>query len=126
MVEKMSAPAVMNPVTVSIIGGTGDGTVMGTVAVTPHDQPNLVLNVVSPLVALVVRFGNVFATTLLGLLTAAISPAGAKLLGAHDFGTLLFNCASLALAPACVDLLKNLVTIFGNLEHKYPLLTGSI
>lgn len=127
MDEKMSPSEVMEPVHVSIIGGTGDGGMSkGTVAVTPPHQANLVINVVSPLVAILVRFANVFVTSLLGLLSAAVTPAGAKLLGAGDFGELLITCASLSLAPACVDLLKNLVTIFGQLENKYPLLTGSV
>ncbi len=125
---KIGPPEPIAPVSVTIVG-TGDGSIpieKGLVAVTPDHQPNLVVNVVSPLVALAVRFGNVYGTVLLGLLGAAVTPSGAHILGAGDFGHLLENCASLSLAPAVIDLIKNLVTIFGRLESKYPLLTGSV
>lgn len=127
MDDKFIAPEALDPVSVTIVGtGTGDGVVKGTIGVTPPHQANLVVNVVSPIVALAVRFANIFATTLLGLLGAAVTPAGHEMLGAGDFNKLLINCASLSLAPAVLDLLKNLITIFGRLENKYPLLTGNV
>ncbi len=116
---------VMEPVHVTLVG-TGDGLVKGTKATTPHDQPNIVLNVVQPIVAIGVRFGYLFLTTLVGLLVAAMTPAGGKLLYSSDFYHLLETCANLSLPVAGLGFLKDLVTVLGKLEGKYPLVTGSV
>lgn len=116
------------PVTVAVIG-TGNGSVPlhDTVAVTPDHLPDVAVRVITPLVAILVRFGNIYLNSLSGFLVAAtMTPAGAKVLGGSDFTHTLLTCASLAIAPAGVGLVKDLVTIFGRLEGKYPLLTGSI
>jgi hypothetical protein len=44
----------------------------------------------------------------------------------NDLGDLVTKSAIAALAPAAIDLGKNLITIFGKLEGKYPLLTGNV
>ena len=123
-------------VTVSVVGTTGavatptaaavEGVVSGTVAKTPAGQPNLLVNVVPPVVAIAVRFVNSFLTSFVGLVTAAgIGVAGASIPGA-DFSTVVQGAAVASLAIAGVETLKNIVTIFGKLENKYPLATGSI
>lgn len=124
---KMSTEPIV-PVAVTIIG-TGDGgtpLTTGTVATTPDHQPNLIAVVVTPLRAIVVRFANQFFTTLVGLVGAGMTPAGGRLLHATDFYHLVMICASLSVAGAGFGLIKDLVTIFGRLENKYPLLTGSV
>lgn len=101
----------------------------GTVAVTPGPaQPNLVVNVVTPIVAVSVRFVNTFLTTLTGLVIAAMASnaAGAEVIHASTFWHLVLDCATLSVASAGVGLLKDLVTIFGRLEGKYPLMTGNV
>lgn len=98
----------------------------GTVAMTPDHQPNIVVTVIGPLQAIAVRFGYAFLTALVGLLVAAMTPAGGKLLYTADFLSLLMTCASLALPGAALGLLKDLVTIFGRLEARYPLATGNV
>lgn len=126
MTDKLEA---IPPVMVTVIGGTGDGgapLTNGTVATTPDHQPNVITNVIQPAVAIAVRFGNVFGTTLVGLVVAGMTPSGGKLLYTSDFYHLVLTCASLALPAAALGLLKDLVTIFGRLEGKYPLLTGSV
>jgi hypothetical protein len=45
---------------------------------------------------------------------------------ANGFGHLVLTCAGLSVAGAGFGLLKELVTVFGRLEGKYPLLTGSV
>lgn len=113
------------PVAVTIIG-TGDGaspSLAGTIAVTPGQQPNVLINIVTPLMALGVRFANVFLTGLLGILTGAMAT---NVIQASDFLHLVYKCAGLAIAGAGMGLIKDLVTIFGKLEQKNPLLTGSI
>ena len=117
------------PVTISIVG-TGDGagggvapTPSGTVAVTPDHQANLLINVVNPAIAIVVRAATLFLTTFVGLLTAAgigVGPAG------QDFQHVLASAAMASFIVAGMGTLKNLVTVFGRLEGKYPLATGSI
>lgn len=127
--EKMATEPIP-PVQVAIIGtGTGDGGAplrTGTVAVTPDHQPNLVTTIVPPLVAILVRFVNLFLTTLVGLVMASMTPAGGKVLYTSDFVHLVMLCASLALPAAAVGFFKDLITVFGRLEGKYPLATGSV
>lgn len=116
---------VVPPVPVTIVG-TGTGLVPGTQASTPHDQPNVVLNVISPLVAIAVRFINTFLVQLVGLLVAAMTPEGGRLLYTGDFLQLVMTCAALSVPAAGLGLLKDCVTIFGRLEGKYPLWTGGV
>lgn len=117
------------PMAVAIIG-TGDGgtpkTPSGTIAVTPDHQPNILVTVIPPLVAIVVRFVNLFLTTLVGLVMASMTPAGGKVLYTSDFLHLVILCASLALPGAAIGFAKDLITIFGKLEGRYPLATGSV
>jgi hypothetical protein len=122
-------------VTVSVVGTTAaaatpsqpavDGIISGTVARTPAGQPNVLVNVVPPFIAILVRFANSFLTTFVGLITAAGIGIGAGAIGA-DFATVMQASAISALVVSGVETLKNLITIFGRLENKYPLATGSI
>ncbi len=113
------------PVVVTVIG-TGDGLVDHTKATTPPDQPNLIVRIVPPAIALAARFGNLFLTTFVGLLVAGMTPAGGKLLYTSDFAHLALTCANLSVPIAVLGFAKDLVTVFGKLEGKYPLSTGSI
>jgi hypothetical protein len=113
------------PVQVSVIG-TGDGRRLpsGTEAETPGPhQPNIIVQVVTPIAAITIRFVNTFLTVMLGILTGAMAT---DIIPAADFFELAYKCAGLAVSGACVGLIKDLITIFGRLEQKNPLLTGSI
>lgn len=118
------------PVTVAMIGtGTGDGGGVtsipnGTILETPDGHPNIQANVVTPVVAILVRFVNVYLTTLVGLLTAG--GLGNEVFGNIDFHSLLVKSAIGALSVAGIAAIKNVVTVFGRLEGKFPLATGSI
>ena len=107
------------PVQVAVIGtsGTGDGGLIGVTAVTPDLLPNLsVTKVVAPLMAILVRAGNTFFAALSGTVTAnAFMHYG-------DFRMQVI----IALTATGVGVVKDCATIFGKLEGKYPLLTGSI
>jgi hypothetical protein len=117
-------------VTVAMIGtGTGDGGLTpitdGTKAITPDHQPNVIFTVIGPALAIAVRFVNRFLLSLGGSIGISDTPlanwAPANL--QHlDFHAL----AILALSAATVGLLKDLITVFGRLEQKYPLATGSV
>lgn len=122
-------PGPIAPVTVAIIGTpppAGAPLETGTVATTPDHHPDVVMRVITPLVAIVVRFANLYLTTLVGLLVAAMTPIGGKLLYSKDFWHMVLLCSSLAFPGAFLGLLKDLITVFGRLEGKYPLATGSI
>jgi len=115
----------VEPVNVAVIG-TGDGSRLpsGTEAETPGPhQPNVIIKVVGPVLALTIRFINVFLPVFSGILTAALTT---DMIPASDFMDLAVKCASFSLAGTSVTFLKDLITIFGKLEQKYPLLTGSV
>lgn len=118
----------IEPIRVALIGtdtGTGDGSPMrsGQVLVTPDHQPNLVIRVVTPIVALSIRFANAYLTALVGLVLAGMTTDA---LGTQDFTHLVVKCASLSLAGPAVALAKDLITILSGLERKFPLATGSV
>lgn len=98
----------------------------GVTAVTPDHQPNLVITLVGPLMAILVRFVNQFLTTLVGLVGAGMTPAGGRILRADDFLHLVLTCASLSIAGAGFALIKDCVTIFSSLERRFPLGTGNV
>jgi hypothetical protein len=99
--------------------------VTGTTAVTPSvHQPNITFVVIAPALAIFIRFANTYFTTLVGLVGAGLVEP--TVIPAHDFMHLVWRCAGLAVAGAGFGLLKDLVTVFGRLEGKYPLATGSV
>jgi hypothetical protein len=121
---KLSTEPIL-PVNVTVIG-TGDGGTplrTGTTGVTPDHQPNLAVNVISPVVAIGVRFINTFLTTLLGILTGALAT---NVITASDFAHLIYKCAGLAVAGSVIGLIKDTVTIFSRLEQRFPLGSGSV
>ena len=124
----------MNPdsdemVKVAVIGGAGSGTGDGGaplksgIAVTADSQPDVAITVVGPVRAILIRSTYVFLVSINGLLAAG---ATTKLLPAADFLSLLKTCAELSVGVVGVSVLKDLITIFGRLEAKYPLASGSI
>lgn len=130
MPDKMTESTKLEPVKIAMvgIGETSERHLPdGTVAVTPDpNQPNIITNVVAPIVAIGIRFANLFGTVFVGLVVAAFTPAGGKLLYTSDIWPMLATCASLAFPAALLGLFKDIVTIFGRLETKYPLLTGKV
>lgn len=126
--NKTTAPRPIAPIQVAVIG-TGDGSKLPPmiVADTPDpNQPNVAVTMIKPVLAILIRFANLFLVQFSGLVVAGLTPAGGKLLYTSDFLHLLLVCASLSLPGAGTGLIKDLVTIFGQLEGKHPLLTGSI
>lgn len=116
---KVTTVSELPPQSITIVG-TGDSRFpeisTGMVAETPGKHvPNVVFNVVPPIIALLVRFGHNFFVALVGSI-------GAGTLMDIDF----WKCVTLAASVAGAAVVKDLVTIFKNLENKYPLLTGSV
>ena len=123
--EKSTEPRPVEPINVAVIG-TGDARRLptGTVAETPGEHmPNVVTKVVTPIVALVIRFINVFLPVFSGILSAAMVT---NMIPATDFLNLVAKSASMAFAGTCMAFMKDVITIFGKLEQKFPLLTGNV
>lgn len=113
------------PIAVAVVG-TGDGRapmLAGATAVTPPHLPNLAILVVSPLLAIVIRFVNSYLTVLVGLVAAGMT---SNVIPYTDFLDLVKQCAGLSIAGAGVGLLKDVLTIFTRLESKFPLATGNV
>jgi hypothetical protein len=119
------------PVTVAMVGtGTGDGSVSapltpGTVAKTPDHQPNIVLNVITPAVAVMVRAVTLFLIAFSAALSVA-GIGGKDIMPVADMQHAIRLAMWMGLSAAGVGTVKNLITIFSGLEGKYPLGTGSI
>src|SRR6266853_3408695 len=122
VVSEPPAPAVIPPITLTVIGDKKDLPPSGTIIPTPDAQPNIITNVVTPLTAIFIRFLNTYLIMLVGLLGAGVTT---NALPASDFVHLVLKCATLSFSGAAFGFLKDLVTIFGKLEQKYPLSTGS-
>lgn len=116
---------VVPPVTVTVIGTDAAGAPLttGTQATTPDHQPNLIVQVVNPLVAVALRFLNVYLGNLVGLVTAGMT---SNAIPAQDFGHLVAKCAGLAVAGAVVLSMKDILTVFSGLEKRWPLASGSV
>jgi hypothetical protein len=125
-VVPVAATAVIPSVKVTVIGDKPSTTVIDM----PGNHPNIVQTVITPLVAIVVRFAFMFVKSLLGYLTISMVPPGNNpvLLAMHgmDFYHLLLTGIGLSVAPTAYDLLQSLVTILGKLEQKYPVASGSV
>ena len=116
------------PVAVTIIG-TGDGkspSLAGTIATTPGQQPNLLINVVTPFMAIMVRFGNTFCVAFSGALAAGGLTGQTGIVPHGDIGDLIKSAALIALITAGVGMIKDSATVFSGLEKKFPLASGSV
>jgi len=119
------------PVVVTMVGnGTGDGNkgaplTTGTEGKTPDHQPNIVLNIIPPMTAVLVRGFNMFMTVFLaltGLGNLAHAAIGGEALPQINFRT----ATTFAGLAALGEMGKSVLTITTGLEKKYPLGTGSI
>lgn len=116
----------VQPVTVAIIG-TGDGSRLpsGTIAETPgKHEPNIIVKVVLPIVALLVRFGYDWCVSFSGSMLAG--GVTTKVLPHTDLESMLSGAIILATSIAGVGAVKNAATIFSGLEKKFPLASGSV
>jgi len=98
-----------------VISGTGDGTIKKGLIETAQGQVNIYQTVITPIIAILIRFCKTFAVSLSGSL------AGGGVTGAIP-SNLLKSSIIIALSIAGVDAIKNFATLFGGLETKFPLL----
>lgn len=109
----------VQPIRVAVIGtGTGSGGPTQIIAQTPGRLPNIIVQVIPPARAIAIRFVYAFLTALLGV--EGLTATGVA--HAETFE----QKAILALGMAVASFGKDLLTIFGKLEEKYPLLSGGI
>lgn len=116
-------PDSLNPVPVTVIDAGAVKNLEGGVIQTPPGGPNIILNIVSPLVAILVRFAHSYVTMLGGLLAAGMTT---DVLPVTEFVDLFWLSAKLSFAGAAVSSIKDIVTILGKLEGKYPLISGGV
>lgn len=94
-------------------------------AVTPGQQPNIAVQVIGPAVAILVRFLHVFGMTWLALMATG-GATGQEILPWNDVAQLATKCAYAASITAGFGAAKDLVTLLGRLEQRFPFLTGQV
>lgn len=103
-----------------------DGTELHTDATDEQGHHvHVVVAAMSPFLAVLVRFARTYLQGLIGflLLGIAAAPVAAGLgvvLPPGDFFAAVKAAAGLALAPAVISLLQNLVELLGKLDEKFP------
>lgn len=117
----------LEPVHVTVVGGTGDGSATKQTLLTPAGQPNIVATFIPTATALIVRWIDAFLTTFLAIsgIGAAISiDAIRNLVPTHTAlgGAVMEEALFYAFVTATFGLLKDLTVIVGKLKAKFPLL----
>lgn len=116
----------LDPVHVTVVGGTGSGETTKQEIVTPIGQPNVIATFIPTGKALVVRWLDTFFTvffTVSGLGAVASISALQQYLPAHQAAGSTFEEAIVtAFFGACLGLAKDFAVIVGKLKAKYPLL----
>lgn len=111
--------AVSEQQTAVVVGGTGDG---GQVVVTPPGQPNIIIRVITPFVAIFMRAVKTYFQTLLGLMSAYATGAASSTLPVGDFMHTLRVCAGLSVGAAVMSVLMNIPLLLTDLGERFPVL----
>lgn len=106
--------------TAVVISDTATNT--GQMLQTPGDQPDIIVTVVTPIAAVLIRAAKAYLQTLVGLMTAA--GFGVTILTPHpgDFFATLQLCAGLSIAAGGMSLLTNILLLLTALGDKFPTL----
>src|SRR5688572_18266088 len=94
-------------------------------AVTPGSQPNVIVQVIGPVTAVAVRFAHLFGLTWLALMTTG-GVTGQDILPWLDLQELATKSAYAAAITAGIGGAKDVVTLLGKLEQRFPFLSGSV
>lgn len=95
----------------------------GTLVVaTPQGRPDMLVTVVTPLVAILVRAAKAYLQTLVGLLGAAGFGMASNALPPGDFRHTFIVCAGLSVASGVMSLLTNTLLLLTALGDKFPTL----
>lgn len=95
---------------------------MGQVLTTPYGQPDVVIKVITPIVAILVRAAKAYMQTLVGLLAAGGLGLATDTLPAGDFLHTLKVCAGLSVASGVMSLLTNVSVLLTALGDRFPIL----
>lgn len=118
--ELKDVTTAMPPVQAMVIGtGTGTGGPTHQLVETPEGQPDVVVRYITPFVAILVSAIYSFLVVLTSTMTAGMTT---NIIPASDFLDLLTKSATVSVAGAGLDILKNLVTLFTTLKQKFPIL----
>lgn len=109
-------PVVPTPATAIVISSTAP---QGQMIATPRGQPDIIVRVVTPVAAILIRAAKAYMQTLTGLLAAGLTTTA---LPAKDFVHLVYLCAGLSIASGAMSLLTNTTLLLTALGDKYPTL----
>lgn len=90
---------------------------------TPNVQ-TVTFSYIAPIKLVLVRVVRTYLQSLLGLLTAGMAGGAAGMIPFTDFQDLLVKSASLAIAPAVVSAIQNILEILTKLDETKPELRG--
>ncbi len=116
----MSQDGIVN---LAVIGSTGDGGLKSGTAITAPGQPNVVYQVIGPVFAILIRFIKTYLTIFLAIIGAGFTT---DVLPWHAFSDLVAVSWKLALSGALLNLGKDVLTVFTDLEKRFPLLLGNV
>lgn len=101
---------------------SGSAFTMGQILKTPRGQPDVVVTVIGPVVAIIVRALKAYLQTLTGLLSASAFGMASTVLPAGDFIHTLKVCAGLSVASGVMSLLTNISVLLTALGDRFPIL----
>lgn len=101
---------------------SGSALKFGQTLDTPHGQPDIVITVITPLVAILVRAAKAYVQTLLGLLSASAFGMASTVLPAGDFVHTLKVCAGLSVASGVMSALTNISLLLTAVGDRFPIL----
>lgn len=101
---------------------SGSAYTMGQSLQTPPGHPDVVVTVITPVVAILVRAAKAYLQTLLGLLSAGTLGMASNVLPAGDFVHTLKVCAGLSVASGVMSLLTNVSVLLTALGDRFPIL----
>ncbi len=101
---------------------SGSAYTMGQTLQTPPGQPDIVITVITPLVAIFIRAAKAYLQTLLGLLAAGGLGMASSTLPPGDFMHTLKVCAGLSVASGVMSLLTNISVLLTALGDRFPIL----
>jgi hypothetical protein len=89
---------------------------------TPGGHADILITVITPLVAILIRAAKAYLQTLVGLLSAAGLGMASTTLPPGDFIHTLGVCAGLSIAAGVMSLLTNILFLLTELGDKIPIL----
>lgn len=103
----------------TIVTERADGIEQTTKAVTPADQPNVIVQPMPWYRIVLVRAARVYVQSLIGGLTVTPAAVAAGVLPA-EFAFSLQNAALLAVGPAVMSVLQNAAELLARLDESHP------